>query len=84
MIRRLTTPDLMFGQMVAPPPVGVASLSESVSITDVLSCFTSEGLPTNTDLSPIAMVTSHMTTHIHSIDHNVVHYHTSYRETHPK
>ena len=72
MIRRLTTPDLMFGQMVAPPPVGVASLSESVSITDVLSCFTSEGLPTNTDLSPIAMVTSHMTTHIHSIDHNIV------------
>ena len=64
MIRRLTTPDLMFGQMVAPPPLGVASLSESVSITDVLSCFTSEGLPTNTDLSPIAMVASHMTTQI--------------------
>jgi hypothetical protein len=60
MIRRLTTPDLMFGQMVAPPPVGVASISESVSITDVLSCFTSEGLPTNANLSPIAMVTSHM------------------------
>lgn len=67
MIRRLTTPDLMFGQMVAPPPVGVASLSESVSITDVLSCFTSEGLPTNTDLSPVAMVTSHVTTQIMTI-----------------
>ena len=57
MIRRLTTPDLMFGQMVAPPPVGVASLSESISISDVLNCFTTEGLPTNSELSPIAMVT---------------------------
>lgn len=62
MICRLTTPDLMFGQMVAPPPVGVASLSETINITDVLSCFTKEGLPTNADLSPIAMVTSHMIT----------------------
>ena len=54
MIRRLATPDLMFGHMVAPPP---SKTKDSVDVSDVLSCFNETGSPVLPNLSPIAMVT---------------------------
>ena len=57
MIRRIATPDLMFGHMIAPPPRGVTSQLESLDIADVLNSFTDRGSPTTSNLSPIAMVT---------------------------
>ena len=53
MIRRLATPDLMFGQMVAPPPT---STKKTTDISDVLESFTDSGRPAASQLSPIAMV----------------------------
>ena len=58
MIRRIATPDLMFGHMIAPPPRGVTSQLESLDIADVLNSFTDQGSPTTSNLSPIAMVTT--------------------------
>ena len=55
LIRRLATPDLMFGHMVAPPP---STTKDLVGISDMLSCFSETGSPARSDLSPIAMVTS--------------------------
>lgn len=55
LIRRLATPDLMFGHMVAPPP---STTKDLVGINDMLSCFNETGSPARSDLSPIAMVTS--------------------------
>ena len=58
MIRRIATPDLMFGHMVAPPPRDVTSQLESLDIADVLNSFTDQGSPTTSELSPITMVTA--------------------------
>ena len=58
MIRRIATPDLMFGHMVAPPPRNVTSQIDSLQIGDVLNCFTDHGAPVTSELSPIAMVTA--------------------------
>lgn len=54
MIRRLATPDLMFGHVVAPP---LSKTKDSVDISDVLGCFNETGSPVLSELSPIAMVT---------------------------
>ena len=54
MVHRVTTPELMFGVMVAPPPVSMTT--DAVTAGDILSCFSEAGSPTAGELSPIAMV----------------------------
>ena len=54
MVHRITTPELMFGVMVAPPPVSMTT--DAVTAGDILSCFSEAGSPTAGELSPIAMV----------------------------
>ena len=54
LVRRLTTPDLMFGQMIAPPPSSSATKT-CVSAEDVLKCFHETGSPATSELSPIAV-----------------------------
>ena len=54
MIRRLATPDFMFGQVLVPPPS--TGTKETMDAGDVLSCFTETGSPAISELSPIAMV----------------------------
>ena len=53
LVRRLTTPDLMFGQMVAPPPA--SSGKSCVDADDVLQCFHETGSPATSELSPITV-----------------------------
>ena len=52
LVRRLTTPDLMFGQMVAPPP---SSSKTCHSADDVLESFHDTGSPAASELSPITV-----------------------------
>ena len=60
-MRRLTTPDLMFGQMIAPPPSSSATKT-CVSAEDVLKCFHDTGSPATSELSPIAVSARHTNT----------------------
>lgn len=56
MIRRVATADLMFGSLPAPPP-SIGQTTETLGVSEVLECFTDDGLPTETtSLSPIAVV----------------------------
>ena len=61
MVRRVATADLMFGHMIAPPPTDANVQSDSLDISDILSCFNEHGSPSSSQLSPIAMVTKHTT-----------------------
>ena len=53
LVHRVTTPDLMFGQMVAPPPPGFGT--SCVSADDMLKCFHDTGSPATSELSPVAV-----------------------------
>ena len=54
-MRRVRTRDLMFGQMVAPPPSSSASARSCLDAEDVLKCFHDTGSPTTSELSPITV-----------------------------
>ena len=53
-MRRVRTRDLMFGQMVAPPPSS-SSTRSCLDAEDVLKCFHDTGSPTTSELSPITV-----------------------------
>ena len=53
-MRPVTTPDFMFGQLVAPPPPASAKVCSDAE--DVLRCFHESGSPATSDLSPITVV----------------------------
>ena len=54
-MRRIVTADLMFGQMVAPPPTS----TRTVDMSQMLDSFTKNGCAlASSELSPIAMVTT--------------------------
>ena len=57
LVRRPMTPDLMFGQMVAPPPSSSSSSAGKtcLNVEDVLECFHDTGSPATSELSPIAV-----------------------------
>ena len=57
MVRRIPTNDLTFGLWPAPPPVSMPSNQESLDVSDILKCFTDEGMAVDEhSLSPIAVV----------------------------
>ena len=68
LVRRLTTPDLMFGQMIAPPPSSSATKT-CVSAEDVLKCFHDTGSPATSELSPIAVSARHTHSNYHICVH---------------
>ena len=58
MIRRLTTPDMMFGLEVAPSLSSSSVAVETSDVSTLLNCFKETGSPVAGNLSPIAMVMS--------------------------
>ena len=54
LVCRVTTPDLMFGQMVAPPP-STSSTKTCMDADDLLQCFHDTGSPVTSELSPITV-----------------------------
>jgi len=56
MLRRVATPDLMLGHMIAPPPSHVTSQLEALDISGVLECFSDRGSPISKQLSPVTVV----------------------------
>lgn len=57
MVRRIPTNDLTFGRWPAPPPVSMPGDHNSMGVSNILKCFTEQGMAVNEEsLSPIAMV----------------------------
>lgn len=55
MIKRVATADLMFGHLPVPPPS--LGRPETLGVSEMLECFTEDGMAVETgSLSPIAVV----------------------------
>ena len=67
LVRPVTTPDFMFGQLVAPPPP--ASVKVCSDAEDVLRCFHETGSPATSELSPITVVRLYIHIYIYTYIH---------------